>query len=413
MKEDQLIPHLFRIEYSKLVAVLCKTYGLQNIQLAEDIASQTFLKATETWGLKGTPSNPKAWLYAVAKNTLKDHFKREKIFKEKITPNLKEETSFTPIDLDLSEQNIVDSQLQMLFAVCDPRIAMEGQVVLALRVLAGLSIEEIAAALLTNKAVINKRLYRAKQSFIKHDIALSLPSTTAINERLDYVLTIIYLIYNEGYFATSQEVKIRKDLCIEAMRLLMLLLDYPSTNLPKANALMALFCFQASRFDARVDLDNQQVLYADQDPQLWNQELIAKGQKYLKLSGTQSNYSKYHLEAYLAFLHTDTTMKSTLKWESVLQIYNRLLQIDYSPMVALNRTYALSKVKGKEVAIQEALKIDLNQHHLYHTLLAELYNEVDKVKQLKHLNIAKELCISASDSAMIEKKIRNLDQQAF
>ena len=166
MNNNALIPQLFRAEYSKIVAVICKTFGLSNIQLAEDIVSKTFLKATETWGLKGIPENPKAWLYTVAKNIAKDHFKREKIFQQKIVPALKtEKTDTKSIEIDLTDHNIKDSQLQMLFTVCDPMISKEAQLCFALRVLCGFGIQEIATALLTSKSTINKRLVRTKETF--------------------------------------------------------------------------------------------------------------------------------------------------------------------------------------------------------------------------------------------------------
>ncbi len=407
MKENQLIPHLFRSEYSKIVSVLCKTFGLSNIQIAEDIVSDTFLKATETWGLKGVPDNPVAWLYKVAKNLTKDYFKRENNYIQKIIPALKHQsrTSET-LEIDLSEHNIEDSQLQMIFAVCNPSISKKYQIAFALRILCGFGIKEISNALLTNKSTINKRLQRTKQYFRENKVKLQIPTNTELDARLNNVLSILYLLFNEGYYSSSSEKTIQKELCIEAMRLLYMLLNHEPSNLPKTNALMALFCFQASRFDARIDNNGELILYENQDTNKWNDELIEKGEYYLKLSSIGTEITKYHLEAVIAFWHTRKKPNEIEKWDSILQLYNRLIQIEYSPITALNRTYALSKVKGKELAIIEALKIDLKDNHLYHTLVAELYNKVDRQKQIEHLKIALKLVDTENDKRIIQEKIK-------
>ncbi len=405
MKEANLIPHLFRKEFSKMVAVLCKTYGLSNIQLAEDIVGETFLLATETWGLKGIPDNPSAWLYKVAKNKTLDHFKRNKVFREKIAPKLHNGIDKYELEVNLSDKNIIDSQLQMIFAVCNPIISPEAQITLALRVLCGFGINEISKAFLSNKETINKRLHRAKETLRKHKVDLSFPSTSQLDSRIDAVLSTIYLLFNEGYYSVASKQTIKKELCIEAMRLTYMLLDNQSTNLPKTNALMALLCFQSSRFEARTNNQGELVLYLDQDTEQWDYELIKKGTYYLNKSA-QGNLTKYHLEAGISFWHTRKE-ETAIKWDNILQLYNLLLQIEYSPIVALNRTYALSKVKGTEAAITEALKIKLNDNHLYHSLLAELYKESNKNLCLKHLELALALVKTEAEKMLITKKIKN------
>ncbi|MGB0932379.1 MAG: RNA polymerase sigma factor, partial [Chitinophagales bacterium] len=275
MNDNSLIPNLFRAEYSKLVAVLCKAFGLSNIQIAEDIVSDTFVLAAETWSKKGLPDNQVGWLYTVAKNRARDYLRREKIRIEKIEPNLKlnqEETYY--LEIDLSQQNIEDSQLRMMFAISHPLLTTESQITLALRIFCGFAINEIASALLTNKQVINKRLYRAKNSLRKHDKEITFPKDTEISKRLDTVLTTLYLLFNEGYYSTCNDKTLRKDLCLEAMRLTLLLIQNPSTNLPKVNALLSLMCFHASRFEARYNKSGAFVLYENQDRNLWNKELI-------------------------------------------------------------------------------------------------------------------------------------------
>ena len=406
MQEKELIPQLFKTEYRKIISVLCKLFGIVHIEIAEDIANDTFLLASETWGLKGIPENPTAWLYTVAKNKTKDYFKRTKIFSEKIATEIKNTQPIShEMELDLSEEHIKDSQLQMLFAVCNPINSNESQIALALRILCGFGIDEIANALLSTKETINKRLYRAKNTLRENNVDMSFPSSLDLEKRLDNVLSILYLLFNEGYYSSTSSNTISKELCIEGMRLLYILTENDKTNVPKANALMALFCFHSSRFDARFDHIGRQVIYKEQDKTKWDYELIEKGETYLNLSAKGNQISKYHLEAGIAFWHTRIKVVEKEKWNNILQLYNRLLQIEYSPITALNRTYALAMAENKETALKQALKIDLKQNHLYQSLLAELYNGLDKQKQIEHLNLALKLTKNENDKLLLMNKM--------
>ncbi|MBK5271889.1 MAG: sigma-70 family RNA polymerase sigma factor, partial [Bacteroidia bacterium] len=202
MEQQELIPHLFRTEFRKITAVLCKLFGIEHIEVAEDIASETFLSALESWTYTEIPENPTAWLYTVAKNKAKNHIIRNKIFSEKITSQLKYSSQEEKeIEIDLSEKNITDSQLQMLFAICHPAIPTEAQIGLSLRILCGFGIEEIANAFLTNKETINKRLFRAKEKLRLEKVTIELPGEAEINKRLEPVLTTLYLLFNEGYYS--------------------------------------------------------------------------------------------------------------------------------------------------------------------------------------------------------------------
>lgn len=405
MDNQELIPNLFRSEFSKIVSVLCKTYGFSNMQLAEDIVSDTFLKATETWGLKGIPDNPTAWLYKVAKNMAIDGFRRERLFRQKIKPELAYQTDISEeVEIDWSDNNIKDSQLQMLFAICNPVISPKAQIALALRILCGFGITEIAKAFLSQNETINKRLQRAKKKLRENEIDLTRPTSVEMENRLNNVLSVLYLLFNEGYYSTSSEKNLRKELCYESMRLIYLLLDNEPTNKPRVNALMALFCFHASRFDARTDSSGEQVIYSKQNTKEWNYELIEKGEYYLQLSAKNKTLTKYHLEAAIAFYHT-RPKDSKEKWENILQLYNKLLQFEYSPIVALNRTYALAKASSIEKAIAECLKIDLKQNHLYHLLLAELYTTVNMVKRQEHLHTAATLATTQTERKWILTKL--------
>ncbi|MDB5029568.1 sigma-70 family RNA polymerase sigma factor [Mucilaginibacter sp.] len=410
MKEELLLSNLFRTEYRKLTAVLARLFGFEHIQIAEDIVSDTFLLASDTWGQNKLPENPTAWLYTVAKNKAKDHLKRNAIFTKKITANLKAENSTAEeIEIDLSEKNINDSQLQMMFAICQPIIPAEAQIGLALRILCGFSIDEIADAFLTNKETINKRLFRAKEKLRGNNVQIEFPGADQINQRLETVLLTLYLLFNEGYYSISGNTNLRKDLCLEAMRLTYLLIENKPTDLPAVNALSSLMCFHASRFEARIDKNGEMIIYDEQDSSLWNEELISRGKNYLIKAAHGDQLTRYHLEAAIAYWHT-IKEDTPEKWENVLQLYNKLLMLEYSPMAALNRTYALAKADGKEKAIIEAEKlIQLTDSHLYHSLLGWLYTAIDNEKALAHLQAALKLAKSKGEKNRIVKNIKALN----
>jgi RNA polymerase sigma factor (sigma-70 family) len=408
MKEKELIPHLFRTEYRKIVSVLCKLFGIEHIETAEDIVSDTFLLAAQTWGLKGLPENPTAWLYTVSKNKTIDFLKRNKLFTEKIAAEIKSSASSAhEIEIDLSPKNIEDSQLKMMFAICHPSIPTEAQIGLSLNILCGFGAEEIADAFLTGKEATYKRLARAKEKLRAEKIKIEFPPRAEIDKRLETVLTTLYLLFSEGYYSTSQNTTLRQDLCVEAMRLNLMLVENEQTDTPFANALLSLMCFHSSRFEARINQNGEIILYEDQDANLWNKELIAKGEYYLNRASTGTKLSKYHLEAAIAYWHTHKS-DTHEKWENILQLYNRLLQLEYSPIAALNRTYALSKANGKKEAIIEAEKLNLAGNHLYHSLLGNLYTGIDKIKALEHLEIALSLAKTNSDKKVIADKIEEL-----
>lgn len=407
--EHESLKQLFQQEFSKMVAVISKLFGLEHIEIAEDIVSETFLQATETWEVKGTPKNPTAWLYTVAKQKTLYHFRRKKILDKKIIPALKtiRETTNEIGEIDFSMDNIKDSQLQMLFAICTPAIASEAQIGLALRILCGFGIDEIAEAFLSNKETINKRLFRAKEKLRVEKVKMELPAENEITNRLDNVLHIIYLLFNEGYYSKTQDQILRKDLCLEALRQGLMLTEYERTNLPKTNALMALMCFHASRFSARQTNEDAVVLYEHQNSALWDIGLINQGIHFLNLSAQGSEISSYHLEARIAYWHC---MKEDTKekWEGILQLYNQLLVVNYSPGVALNRTFALYKANGQQAALAEAEKLKLENNHFYFLLLGELYKNIDNKKAKLNFQMAYSLAKTQTEKQVIREKIDGL-----
>jgi RNA polymerase sigma-70 factor (ECF subfamily) len=308
-------------------------------------------------------------------------------------------------EVDLSPQNIADSQLQMMFAICHPSIPVEAQVGLSLRILCGFGIEEIADAFLVPKDTINKRLYRAKD--VLRAVGEKIVVPAELGEKLPAVLTTIYLLFNEGYYSISQEQPLRKELCLEAIRLCTMLIEYKPTDVAPVNALMALMCFHASRFDARFSGDGEIILYREQDASLWDSDLIGKGVYFLHRSASGDTLSKYHLEAGIAYWNTQQT-DTPEKWRHVLQLYNQLLQMAYSPVAALNRTYALSKVYGKRDAIVEAEKLGLSDNQFYYALLGDLYSGIDDVVARHHFEKAFVLAKSPKDREALRKRIDGL-----
>jgi len=408
MTQQELIPHLFRSEYRKIVAVLCRRFGFDEIETAEDIASDTFLTAAQNWAYSGAPPNPTAWLYNVAKNKAKNYLHRSATFDDKVAPRILDALPDPyETEIDLSPQNITDSQLQMMFAICHPSISSEAQIGLSLRILCGFGIDEIAEAFLSNKETINKRLFRAKEKLRQEKIRIEFPGDNEIGERLGNVLTTIYLLFSEGYYSVSSNQVLRKDLCLEAMRLCTMLVDNKSTDLPPVNALLSLMYFHASRFEARLSKDGELILYDEQDTRLWNSELITKGAYYFRRAAIGDTLSKYHLEAGIAFWNTQKA-DTAEKWENILQLYNRLLQMAYSPVAALNRTYALSKANSKEEAIIEAEKLKLENNQFYFALLGELYTGIDRRKALDNFQRAFSLAKTATDKQAMQRKIDGL-----
>jgi len=405
MRNQELIPHLFRTEYRKIVAVLCRRFGFEQIETAEDIASDTFLTASQTWTYKGLPPNPTAWLYSVAKNKAKNHLARNTLFKEKVAPHIAGEPEADIAEIDLSPQNITDSQLQMMFAVCQPVLSPEAQIGLSLRILCGFGIDEIAEAFLSNKETINKRLYRAKEKLREEKIEILFPGPSEIEARLENVLTTIYLLFSEGYYSVSQNQTLRKDLCFEAIRLCTTLIENNNTRTPQVYALLALMYFHASRFEARINKNGELVLYDEQDTGLWNMEMISKGVYYLKCASGGTALSKYHLEAGIAWWNTQKA-DTKEKWGNILQLYNRLLQLEYSPIAALNRTYALSKANGKAEAIIEAEKLNLVNNQFYFALLGELYAGIDNEKAKQHFEKAFSLAKTPADKQAMQKRVK-------
>lgn len=381
------------------MAVLTKQFGLEFVDLAEDVAAETFLAALETWPYKGLPDNPRAWLYAVAKNKALSAVTKKRKFDDgpSALDHIASEDNF-----DLSDENILDSQLQMMFAVCHPSIPPEAQIGLALRILCGFGIQEIADAFLTTVETINKRLYRAKQALRQYQLNLDEPDPT----HLDMVLTTLYLLFSEGYYSESHPAILREELCAEAIRLTRILLQFPPAHEPRTQALLALMLLQSSRFPARRNQQGELVLYQDQDESLWDQLLISEGVQLLHQASNGTILSQYHIEASIAYWHT-IKQDSAEKWSNILTLYDRLLEFGPNPVVQLNRGLALAKVAGNRVAIEFLEQLDLGQNLYFHVLMGELCSEMSSQESMRHYRHALALAKTSFDRNLILLKIRD------
>ena len=385
---NKTIDHLFRKEYGKVVAVLTHKYGTSYLEQIEDAAQETFIKAMQVWAYKSIPDNPTAWLYRVANNALIDVLRRDKKVSfqelEKLTILTKQEHDGEPP----MDDTISDSQLKMIFACCHPVLSQEHQIVLSLKLIGGFSNKELAEALLKNEEAVAKSFTRAKKKFKKEVQMVQIPVLMGLQSRLFRVLQVIYLMFTEGYSATSGSQIIKRDICYEALRLALLLQENKYCKHPNLEALIALMCFHASRFDARLDENGELVTLEHQDRSKYNTELIAIGTKHLENAGTPDRKpSNYHLEAARSYYHSIARTFEETDWKSILYLYDVQLRLQYSPMVALNRIVPLAKVKGAEKAMVELEllkeKSAFDQSGLFYAIKAELWSELNDLQKHK------------------------------
>jgi RNA polymerase sigma-70 factor (ECF subfamily) len=409
----QLIDHLFRHESGKMISVLSKLLGLQNLETANDIVQDSLLQAMNTWSFKGIPDNPSAWLYRVAKNKAIDFLRREKKFR-KISPQYSyllqsEYTLSSTVSNLFLEYEIQDSQLRMMFACCHPSIAEESQVALTLKTLCGLSVSEIAKAFLTNDETIAKRIYRAKEKIKAEKIEMDVPVDDEMIPRLDIVLKSLYLLFNEGYNSSHPDQLIREDLCEEAMRLCYLLTENKITSYPRVKALLSLMCFQASRLDTRLDDKGNIILLKQQDRKKWSRQLIKKGFDYLDAATEPFEISTYNIEAAIASLHAAAPSFEQTDWRSIYHLYEMLYQLQPNPVVAMNKAIASAYAISKQNALDELQQIKgLEQHHLYYASIGEIYFEMqDKEEAKKFYQKALQFTSSGFEQQLLISKINN------
>ncbi len=411
---EKIVDHLFRHEAGKLVAVLTRLFGIHHLELAEDIVQDTLHQALINWSLGGIPDNPSAWLMVVAKRKAINRIRREKSIQElegnkEVIIKMDRESAFL-VDNIFLENEIKDSQLRMIFTCCHPALPTESQIALTLKTLCGFSISEIAHTLLTSESNINKRLYRAKEKIRSNDIHFEVPSGKDLNDRVGSVLLAIYLLFNEGYYSSSNDVVIRRDLCLEAMRLAMLLTETLLNNYPEIYALLALMCFHSARFDGRIDTKGFLIILEEQDRSKWDRGLIASGLGFLKKSMVGARVSEYHLEAAIAGEHCITSNFEETNWTKIYAYYCNLELIKPSPVIRLNKAVILGKIEGPEsaIALLHELEKDkvLSAYYLFPASLGEFYLAVNLKPEAKnYFKAAKILTRTRAEMELIEWKI--------
>ena len=384
-KINQLVDNLFRHEAGKMVAVLTRIFGVENLGLAEDVVQDALVEAMNQWVYKGVPANPSAWLFTVAKNKAlnivnRDKYKRQ--YASDVSHYLQSEWTVAPaIDHLFSDEQIVDDQLRMMFTCCHPAISADSQVALTLKTLCGFSIPEIAKAFFTPEENINKRLVRARQKIREANIAFEVPQQDALDQRLDAVLETIYLLFNEGYSASTGDAVIRFELCAEAIRLAEIITQHNAIqDKSGVNALLALMLLNASRFKSRTDEQGNILQMQQQNRKLWDAALMQKGFYYLNLSAQSTDISQYHVLAAISACHCAAPDFASTDWKSILLLYDRLVQINNSPVVLLNRAVVVAKVEGAAKALAELELIEndatIKNNYLFYSTKAEFFMEL-------------------------------------
>src|SRR5262245_37578892 len=345
-----LVDHLFRSRAGQMVAWLTRLFGPAHIDLAEEVVQDALVKALQQWPYSGVPANPGGWLFRVARNGALDVLRRHSALQARTDAVIAELTRMAETT-DLETTAVEDDELRMVFMCCHPALPRDARVALSLKTVGGFSVQEIARGVLASESTIAQRLVRAKRLIRELRLDLDLPDGSALDDRLDSVLEVIYLLFNEGYNAHAGEDLIRTDLCGEAIRLGRLVAGSPKTTTPAAHALVSLMALQAARIPARVDDDGELVLLEDQDRRLWDQRLIALGFQHLELSADGPVVTPYHVQAAIASIHARATGPGATAWREILAHYDELLDIHPSPVVALNRIVALAMVDGPHAAL--------------------------------------------------------------
>ncbi|WP_299245497.1 sigma-70 family RNA polymerase sigma factor [uncultured Aquimarina sp.] len=416
---DNTINHLFRQESGKMVAVLIKIFGTENIELAEDVVQDALVSALETWKYRGMPDNPRAWLYRTARNKAIDIIRRKKHSKtiDFSDPERKLLTSEYTLANTMKdfwkEQHIQDDFLAMMYACCHPDISQENQITFILKSLCGFSTKEVAKSFLTAEDTISKRLYRTKEYFRKNKIRPAIPFPEEIGTRTSAVLSAIYLMFNEGYNSTHDDQLIRKDLISQAMWLCKSLLDSAHTQLPEVYALMSLMCFHTARVDSRITEQGALILLPDQDRSTWNTELIRLGGNYLNQAAFGDTLTTYHLEAAIAYQHCTASNYKDTNWKEILKYYDLLLHIDNDPIVSLNRCLILLELHGPEEALEAIKEFKdhkiLDKYYLYHAILGEIHERLIQLNTaVEHYQQAIQLTQSKPEQNCLQQKIARI-----
>lgn len=389
--------HWFRRELGRLVSVLSRRFGVHRIELCEDAAQTALLHATQSWPSK-PPDDPRAWLYRVAHNYVLDELRREK----------RDARYLSEVRAELAEQEVEDDVLRLLFVCADPAIAPESQLVLALKTLCGFSTQEIALRLFQSEDAVHKRLQRARARLEDHAEMQSLAE-----ERVQSVLHMLYLLFNEGYSSAQPDRMIRRELCDEALRLALMLRQDPAGALPQTDALVALMCFHAARFDARVDGMGGLLLLEEQDRSRWDRALVQRGLALLAEAARGEALSRYHAEAGIAAEHCLAPSFGETNWEAIVRLYDVLERVAPSPLNVLNRAIALAEWKGADAGLEALEALDapswLRGYYLWDATLGELYRRRgDRPRALEHTTRALAAAPTNPEKALLERRLATI-----
>jgi RNA polymerase sigma factor (sigma-70 family) len=418
---SQLADHLFRREAGKLVSILTGIFGIDRLQMAEDVVQEALVRALRTWPYHGIPQNPSAWLMQTAKHLALDLLRREKLFFEKqpaIITFIEQRLPGASLNNEpMLDDEIKDDRLRLMFACCHPLLSQDAQTALALKVLCAFGPREIAKAFLTTEAAIVKRLTRARQRLQEQNVPFEIPSGAELPARLDGVLQILYLLFNEGYKASSGENLVRKELCADAIRLATLLAAHPAGDQPRTHALLALMLLNGARLPERTDDRGKILRLEEQDRSRWSRSMIQRGMLHLELSAKGDKLSEYHLQAGIAACHCVAPDYASTDWRQILSLYDSLAELNDSPVIALNRAVAVAKVHGPAKGIEAVEAIlnrqQLDSYHLFHAVLGELEAQQNRFHiAAKHIRKALRLTDVTSERSFLEKKLEELEEQA-
>jgi RNA polymerase sigma-70 factor (ECF subfamily) len=417
----ELTDHLFRHEAGRMVAVLTRLFGVHNLALAEDVVQDAFCRALEVWSFRGVPENPAAWLMATAKNRALDVLRREKTartYEPELSRWLQSEwTLASEVEEMFTDSAIKDDQLRMMFSCCHPRLPEEAQVMLILHILCGFGIAEVASAFVTTYTAVEKRIPRAKRVLAGSKRLFDAQTPRDFSDRLPAVQRVLYLLFNEGYHGASAEFAVRAELCEAAMRLAKLLLEHPLGATPSSYALSALMCLNKARLPARLDASGKLNSLFDQDRSLWDQKLIGEGLKLLELSADGAELTEYHVEAGIAAVHATAPTMLTTNWQEIVSLYDTLMTIRPTPIVALNRAIAVGQRDGADCGLRELRTIPdsdrLAKYPFYHAAFAEFELQNGQAENaIGHFEIALKLARNPMERQFFENRIIICGQHA-
>lgn len=407
MEQPKMIDHLFRHQYGKMVSILTRIFGLQHLELIEDAVQDTFIRAVQSWKTQ-VPENPEAWLTKAAKNRVLDIFRKLQAEQKRI-PRIDFGSSVIAIDDLFLDSEIEDSQLRMIFTACNPALNPRDQIAFSLKTISGFSSKEIASSLLLKQETVKKRLIRARKAIKTHQLSFEIPQGKVLSQRLDRVLEVIYLIFNEGFHSNKKEILIREDLCGEAMRLCKMLLKNTLTASPSTYALLALLCFQSARLKSKINDQDEIISLKEQDRSLWYQPLVAVGHSAMHRAVETEAFSSYHFEAAIAAEHIAAKTYEDTDWDKILMWYKRLHELEPNSINRLNRVVVHIQRKDFSSAqnlLHEIDPTDLEQRrYLYYGAYSEFYKQKGQIPQaLEHIEKAISLVNNQAELKYLQRK---------